>query len=61
MAIYICKCGALEVEAREVTIRVVEGKAVNNLTCLDCGEYLELKNPKLGQCAGFSSNQYGQL
>ena len=61
MPLYKCKCGAVELLANRVTIKIVEGKAVHNITCLDCGEYLKLANPKSGECAGFTSNKYGQL
>jgi hypothetical protein len=58
-----CDCSPGEVVAvGSCTIKVIPGKGVvNDVVCEKCGEFMELANPKLGECAGFTSNRYGQL
>ena len=43
-----------------VTIRAINGKIRYDVQCDECGEYMDVKNPKSG-CANFSSNSMGQL
>ena len=58
-----CKCSpGKERKVSNCTIKYIPGKGVvNNVICEKCAEYMELANPKLGECAGFSSNDMGQL
>ena len=58
-----CKCQPKKkVTVSTCTIKHVPGKGiVNDVICKNCGEFMELANPKLGECAGFSSNSMGQL
>ena len=49
MADYKCECNDGVVSKGGVTIKYVEGKgAVHDIKCKECGEYLELANPKTG-------------
>lgn len=58
-----CKCSPGEVvTVSRCTIKYVAGKGiVHDVNCEKCKEYMELANPKNGECAGFSSNNMGQL
>jgi hypothetical protein len=60
MADYKCEvCGDV-VEKTGVTIRYIAGKgAIHDVQCEECGEYMELANPKSG-VPSFRSNRYGQ-
>ena len=59
MAEYKCKCNDEIVNKSGVTIKFVEGKgAVHDVKC-ECGEFIELANPKSG-APSFRSNKYGQ-
>jgi hypothetical protein len=62
MAKYKCKCKKTTIEVANVTIRVIAGLGcIHDVQCASCGEYMELANPKPGECAGFTSNNMGQL
>ena len=44
------------------TIKLVPGKGmIHDVNCEKCGEFMELAYPKDGECAGFTSNNMGQL
>lgn len=61
MAEYKCKCNDDIVTKSGVTIRYVAGKgAIHDIQCEDCGEYLDIANPKEG-CASFSSDTMGRV
>ena len=62
MAKYKCKCKKTTIEVANVTIRVIAGLGcIHDVRCDGCGEYMELADPKNGECAGFTSNNMGQL
>lgn len=58
-----CKCQPKKkVTVSTCTIKYVAGKGiVHDVLCKKCKEYMELANPKDGECAGFTSNNMGQL
>lgn len=58
MATYKCSCGE-EKEASGVRIRFVDDKVRHDIKC-ECGEYMEIANPKSG-VPSFRSNRYGQV
>ena len=58
MAMYKCPCGKTK-EASGVSIKFIDGKARHEVKC-ECGEYMELSNPKSG-APSFRSNRYGQV
>tara|TARA_R100000781_G_scaffold108429_1_gene72970 strand:- start:438 stop:626 length:189 start_codon:yes stop_codon:yes gene_type:complete len=60
MADYKCSCNDTVINKSGVTIRFVEGKGViHDVLCDECGEHMELANPKCG-IASFKSNRYGK-
>ena len=59
MAKYKCECGGKK-DASGVKIKFVDGKARHEISCDECGEYMELANPKSG-APSFRSNRYGQV
>jgi len=63
MPLFKCECTpGEEIKVSYCTIKYVEGKGiVHDVNCVKCGEFMELANPKLGECAGFTSNNMGQL
>ena len=63
MPIFKCHCSPEEeVTVSSCTIKYVAGKGiVHDVNCELCGEFMELAYPKDGECAGFSSNNMGQL
>ena len=58
-----CKCTPGEIrEVSVCTLKFVEGHGwINDVVCEKCLNFMELANPKVGQCAQFTSNKYGQL
>lgn len=56
---FICPNCNEEISVHKATIKVIEGKVRHDVQC-ECGEYMDLKNPKTG-CPNFSSNSMGQL
>jgi len=59
MANYICKCCEHEESKSGVTIKFGNDGAYHDIKC-KCGEYMELKDPKVG-APSFRSNRYGQV
>ena len=59
MAKYKCSCGE-EKESSGVKIKLINDKVRHDITCDECGEYMELSNPKTG-APSFRSNRYGQV
>lgn len=60
MAEYKCECAEHEIECASVVIRMIDGKATHDIKC-PCGKYMELANPKLGECANFGSDGMGRV
>lgn len=60
MAKYICGSCANEQEARNVSIRILDGEARADVRCDKCNEYMKLKNPKSG-IPSFKSNRWGRV
>ena len=56
---FICPKCKTEKTQGNVTIKEIGGKIRHDVQC-ECGEYMELKDPKSG-CANFSSNSMGQV
>ena len=63
MPLFKCKCSPDdEILISSVTIKYVEGEGiVHDAQCEKCANYMKLAYPKDGECAGFTSNNMGQL
>jgi hypothetical protein len=63
MPAFKCECSpGEEITVSSCTIKFVAGKGiVHDVSCKNCKEFMELAYPKDGECAGFSSNDMGQL
>ena len=62
MPIFKCKCSPKEEhKISNVTIKLIDGAIRHDVQCEKCDEYMELAHPKSGECAGFTSNNIGQL
>lgn len=47
-------------EVQSVTIKMIEGEIRHDVKCDKCDSWMKLAVEKTG-CAGFTSNQFGQL
>lgn len=60
MAQYKCSCNDEIVEATNVRIRFIDNEARHDIKCEECGEYMDIANPKTG-APNFRRNRLGQV